>query len=136
MNESSLLQSLGQVPLSDAANVFRDHLRGAVRQMITDVMAQEVNELCGAKHHPTDGDTFRNGSTPGRVIYEGQREEVVRPRVRQRQANGSTREIQLASYQAASCPEQLRGVDHYSDGGRGQYSRSRQSPRTWRSWSR
>lgn len=108
MNESSLLQSLGQVPPSDAANVFRDHLRGAVRQMITDVMAQEVNELCGAKHHPTDGDTFRNGSTPGRVIYEGQREEVVRPRVRQRQANGSTREIQLASYQAASCPEQLR----------------------------
>lgn len=108
MNESSLLQSLGQVPSSDAGNVFRDHLRGAVRQMICDVMAEEVVELCGTKHQPSGGDMFRNGSSPGRVIYEGQREEVVRPRVRKRQSDGSTQEVQLASYQAACCPEQLR----------------------------
>jgi len=76
--------------------------------MICDVMAEEVSELCGTKHQPLGGDVFRNGSSPGRVIYEGQREEVLRPRVRQRQADGSTREVQLASYHAASCPEQLR----------------------------
>ena len=108
MNESTLLQSLGQVSASDASGVFRDHLRGAVRQMICDVMAEEVIELCGTKHQPLGGDVFRNGSSPGRVIYEGRREEVVRPRVRQRQPDGSTREVQLASYQAANCPDQLR----------------------------
>jgi putative transposase len=107
MNKSNLLQSLGQVSASDAGDVFRDHLRGAVRQMICDVMAEEVMDLCGTKHQPIGGDVFRNGSSPGRVIYEGQREEVVRPRVRQRQSDGSTREVQLASYRAASCPEEL-----------------------------
>lgn len=108
MNESNLLQSLGQVSASDAGDVFRDHLRGAVRQMICDVMAEEVMDLCGTKHQPVGGNVFRSGSSPGRVIYEGQREEVVRPRVRRRQPDGSTREVRLASYQAASCPNQLR----------------------------
>jgi putative transposase len=108
MNESSLFQSLGQVSASDASDVFRDHLRGALRQVICDVMAEEVMELCGTKHQPAGGDVFRSGSSPGRVIYEGQREEVVRPRVRRRQADGTTREVPLASYQAASCPDQLR----------------------------
>jgi putative transposase len=108
MNKSTLLQSLGQVSASDAGDVFRDHLRGAVRQMICDVMAEEVTDLCGTKHQPDGGDVFRNGSSPGRVIHEGRREEVVRPRVRQRQPDGSTREVPLASYRAASCPEELR----------------------------
>jgi transposase-like protein len=76
--------------------------------MISDVMAEEVNELCGPKHQPVDGDLFRSGSSSGRVIYEGQREEISRPRVRQRNDKGNTSEIRLASYQAASSPEQLR----------------------------
>ena len=48
--------------------------------MITDVMAEEVTALCGAKHQPTDETHFRAGSSPGRVIYEGQREPVIRAR--------------------------------------------------------
>jgi len=108
MNDSNLLQALGQVSSSEASEVFRDHLRGLVRRMISDVMAQEVTELCGPKHQPGGGDVFRNGSSPGRVIYEGSREDIVRPRVRQRNEDGSTSEVSLASYQAASCPMQLR----------------------------
>ena len=38
MNESSLLQSLGQVSAGDAAEIFRDHLRGCVRELICEVM--------------------------------------------------------------------------------------------------
>ena len=34
MNDSNLLQTLGQVSSSEASEVFRDHLRGLVRQMI------------------------------------------------------------------------------------------------------
>ena len=79
MDESKLLQSLGQVSSSEAGVVFRDYLRGCVRQMLSDVMAAEVTELCGAKHRPSDSDHFRSGSSPGRVLHEGQREDVKAP---------------------------------------------------------
>ncbi len=93
MTESNLLQSLGQVSSEEAGEIFRNHLRGCVREMICDVMAFEVSELCGPKHSPADGDIFRAGSSPGRILYEGEREEIVRPRVRQRQADGSSQEV-------------------------------------------
>ena len=48
------------------------------------------------------------GNSPGRVIFEGQREDVVRPRVRQRQANDSTIEVLLTSYESARNPERLQ----------------------------
>ncbi len=108
MHESNLLQLLGQVSTGEAAEIFREHLRGCVREMICEVMAAEVTELCGTKHAPSGGEVFRSGSSPGRVILEGQREDVVRPRVRQRQANGSTTEVPLASYESACNPEHLQ----------------------------
>ena len=109
MNESNLLQTLGQVSSGSAGEVFRDHLRGMVRQMITDVIAEEVTELCGPKHRPTGGDFYRAGTAPGSVIHEGQREAIVRPRVRKfNVAYGSNQEFALATYEAARCPEQLR----------------------------
>ena len=44
--ESNLYPSLGQVSSEDAGQIFREHLRGCVRQMISEVMAAEVSELC------------------------------------------------------------------------------------------
>ena len=109
MDESNLLQLLGQVSVGEASEIFRDHLRGCVREMICEVMAAEVTALCGPKHAPSGGDVFRSGSRTGRVIFEGQREDVVRPRVRQRQASGSTTEVPLPSPTAPSTapPEKL-----------------------------
>lgn len=107
MNESMLLQTLGQVSTDKAGEVFRTHLRGVVLNMISEVMAREVSELCGPKHHPSESDIYRNGTAGGRVIVEGQREEVVRPRVRQRSKDGKTSEVPLETYQAANCPAQL-----------------------------
>ena len=108
MNEVSLLESLGQVSSSQTGQVFRDFLRGHVREMICEVMAAEVTELCGPKHHPTSEDHFRAGTSTGRVLVEGDQEEVVRPRVRQRAADGTSREVELASYKAAKDPQQLQ----------------------------
>lgn len=108
MDESSLLQVLGQVSVGEAAEIFRNHLRGCVREMICEVMAAEVTELCGPKHSPKGDVVFRSGSSPGRVIFEGQREDVIRPRVRERQASGATTEVPLASYESARNPEQLQ----------------------------
>lgn len=108
MSESNLLQLLGQVSAADAGEVFRDHLRGCVRTMISDVMAAEVHELCGPKHLPAGGDTYRAGSSPGRVLVEGEREEVTRPRVRRRQTDGRSQEVPLATYRSACDPQQLQ----------------------------
>ncbi len=41
-------------------------------------MATEVTELYRTKHSPAREAYFRSGSSPGRVIFEGKREEVVR----------------------------------------------------------
>ncbi len=107
MDDRNLFQMLGQVSGGEAAQVFRDHLRGFVRQMICEVMAAEVEELCGPKHQPTSGERFRAGSSSGRVLVDGEREEVVRPRVRERKGS-STAEVTLASYESASNPEELQ----------------------------
>ena len=97
MNEVSLLQSLGQVSASQSGQVFREFLRGHVREMICEVMAAEVTELCGPKHAPSPSDHYRAGTSPGRVLYEGEREEVIRPRVRCKSDDGASHEVDLAS---------------------------------------
>ncbi len=104
----NLFQTLGQVSSDEVGQVFRDHIRGCVRQMISEVMASEVSELCGPKHHPDQSDHFRAGTSSGRVLLEGEREEVVRPRVRKRNNDGSSEEVVLATYQAAGDPAQLQ----------------------------
>jgi transposase-like protein len=42
------------------------------------------------------------------VLYEGEREEVVRPRVRQQSGDGTSCEVELATYRVAKDPQQLR----------------------------
>jgi transposase-like protein len=76
--------------------------------MISEVMAAEVHELCGPKHLPAGGDTYRAGSSPGRVLVDGEREEVTRPRVRRQQPDGSSQEVPLATYRSACDPQQLQ----------------------------
>jgi len=109
MDDCNIFETLGQVSSGEAGVIFRNFLRGSVRQMISEVMAEEVNELCGPKHHPNDSGYVRAGSSPGRVLVDGEREEVVRPRVRQSTQSAKPREVQLASYRAACDPEQLTG---------------------------
>ena len=75
--------------------------------MICEVMAAEVSELCGKKHSPVSADTFRAGTATGRVLVEGEREEVIRPRVRKRHADGSSSEVHVESYASANDPQQL-----------------------------
>jgi putative transposase len=59
MNEVSLLQSLGQVSASQSGEVFRDLLRGQMREMICEVIAAEVTELFGPMHSPSGSDHYR-----------------------------------------------------------------------------
>jgi transposase-like protein len=107
MDDLTLIETLGQVSSSEAGSIFRNFLRGGVRQMICEVMAAEVNELCGPKHGPNDSDFVRAGSSTGRVIAYGQREDLVRPRVRRQDGSGKQSEVKLETYQAANNPEEL-----------------------------
>ena len=105
MNEASLLESLGQVSASGTGQIFGDFLRGYVRERICEVMAAEVTELCGPKYTPSKSTYYRAGSSPGRVLYQGEREDVVHPWGRRKSAEGG--EVELAS-RIANDPEQLR----------------------------
>lgn len=102
MNEGSMLQVLGQVSAEEAGEVFREYLRGATREILAGVMAEEVRTLCGAAYHPREEREFqRAGSAQGYAYVESRREDIVRPRVRQRVGDERTEEVTLESYRAA-----------------------------------
>ncbi|TWU48742.1 hypothetical protein Poly51_46450 [Rubripirellula tenax] len=42
------------------------------------------------------------------MLYEGEREDVIRPRVRQNSGDGPTHEVELATYRVAKDPQQLQ----------------------------
>ncbi len=111
MSQSSLFEQLGQVAASEAGGVFRDYLPGAVRQMLVEVMAAEVEELTGPKYRPNDDRVHRRaGSAGGQVLYEGRGETIKRPRVRRVAEDGSTKEVQLETYLAAQEPSALQAA--------------------------
>ena len=108
MDKSTLIAQLGQVDAQTAGKIFREYLRGSVRQMLAAVMAEEVAELTGEKYRPeVDSSFYRAGSAKGQVILEGDRETVQRPRVRQRKESGTTKEVRLETYAAAQEPSKL-----------------------------
>ena len=68
MNEDkgTMLEELGQVQTEEVGRVFREYLRGVTREILTEVMAQEVSELCGPAYHPDkEAVCYRAGSVPG-----------------------------------------------------------------------
>lgn len=102
MDKGSFLEVLGQVSAQEVGEVFRQYLRGATREILAGVMAEEVTKLCGAAYHPReDGEYYRAGSADGYAYVESRREDIVRPRVRQRVEDNRTEEVGLASYAAA-----------------------------------
>lgn len=108
MDQFSVLRSLGQIDSSEAGRVFREFLRGQVRQSLVNIMAEEVRQLCGPKYHPAaDADCRRAGTADGVVLVEGRREKIVRPRVRRTNSDGSTEEACLETYASARESGQL-----------------------------
>ncbi len=134
MDQSKLIEQLGQADARETGGIFREYLRGAVRAMIADVMGAEVDELCGVKYHPDiEAEHQRAGSADGLVVWQRQRENVLdfdiandpfaglsnaeggidnaalikRPRVRRKRENGSSEEVRLKSYESARRREEL-----------------------------
>lgn len=101
MDKSNLQDLLWQVPAADVGSAFRLILRQTTRNMILEVMAQEVTDLCGLPYHPRPGAACRRaGSAPGQLLVDGRTEAVRRPRIRRPNAAGEE-EMPLVSYEAA-----------------------------------
>ena len=85
----------------EATNLFNELIRGSVRQAFWQMMSDEVESLCGPSYRPDSGSEYRRaGSERGRVYLDGEKEDIVRPRVR----HDENREVTLDSYKAASSP--------------------------------
>lgn len=108
MNEYDVTMLLMQTENVELGAVFRDAMRGVARQTLLRVFAAETEALCGALYQPdAASDCYRAGSAGGTVLHEGRREEVRRPRVRRKKADGASEEVRLRSYEAAREPGHL-----------------------------
>ncbi len=109
MDNSNVLEVLGQADFGSAGEIFRDYIRTATRDMIMDVMASELEQLCGPRYRPdADSDFVRAGTAEGYVYIEAEREQITRPRVRRENPDGTTSEAELESYTAAQDRGELR----------------------------
>ena len=97
MNEYDVTMLLMQAEDGDLGVVFRDCMRGMARKTLLRVFAAETEALCGALYQPdSDSDCYRAGSASGAVLHEGREEEVRRPRVRRKKAEGGSEEGAVA----------------------------------------
>lgn len=89
-----------------AAELFNEMMRQATRAALFEMMAEEVETLCGPRYRPDPGSSCHRAGTEKGVAYlDGGKEEIVRPRVRH-ETDG---EVSLASYRAASDQHGLFG---------------------------
>jgi putative transposase len=110
MSDSTTLENLRQAEPGEAAHLFREELRSRVRYAMLGLIEEEVEALCGAKYDPTNGSGFfRAGSAPSSVYFEGRKEAIKRPRVREITEQG-TQEVTLKTLQAAKDPEEWEAV--------------------------
>jgi len=93
MDNLNLIEALGQVSTGEAGKVFRGFFRGAAYMIFAEVMAAEVDQLCGPKHQPNEGEMFRAGSSSGKVLLHEEHETITRPRVRKTETNGTTGDV-------------------------------------------
>lgn len=88
----------------ESAELLKGVLRTSVREAFWQVMAEEVDSLCGPRYDPDPGSCYhRAGSETGSVYLGGDREKIRRPRVRHETAG----ETHLDSYRAASSQQGL-----------------------------
>jgi len=104
VNHETLKEAFMQGDGKEASEIFNAMMRQAVRAGLYEMMAEEVESLCGPRYRPDPDSPFRRaGSEKGVAYLDGGREAVVRPRVR-RDGGG---EVELDSYRAASSQRNL-----------------------------
>ena len=104
MDYERLKESFLQGEEREAAQMFREMMRGAVRAGLLEAMREEVEAICGPRYRPDPESRLRRaGSEKGIAYMDGGKEEIIRPRVREK----GGKEVRLATYEAASSPQGL-----------------------------
>ena len=99
MNHEKLKAAFVQGGERESTELFNELIRGSVREAFWQMMAEEVEALCGPRYRPENTSEYRRGGSEcGRVYLGGEKEEIRRPRVRH-QDDG---EVPLETYRAAS----------------------------------
>ena len=102
MNHEKLKEAFLQGREREAAELFRQMMKGVVRLGLFEAMKEEVDSLCGRRYQPDPhSDYQRAGSERGIAYLDGEKESVIRPRVRSKEGS----ELRLATYEAASSPK-------------------------------
>ncbi len=108
MDNGTVYEILKQAKTSDVSEAFRSYLRVATRQMLIDVMSEEVSLLCGRRQHPLpDAEYVRAGSAEGYAYIDTHREQIKRPRVRRQGDEGTSSEVSLSSYKLSQDKSEL-----------------------------
>lgn len=99
MTVNTVREVFVQASDEEAKDIFDELLRKSVRLGLLEALEEEVNTLCGKKHHPNqESPYYRAGSEKGSFYGHGKKEEIVRPRVREKDGG----EVKLKVYEAAS----------------------------------
>jgi len=99
MTHEKLREAFVQGGAREATDLFNEVIRGCVREAFWQIMADEVESLCGKRYRPDPDCSFqRAGSETGSVYLDGEKETIRRPRVR----HENDGEVRLESYRAAS----------------------------------
>jgi transposase-like protein len=100
--ETTKQQLLQGNNLAEHGQLLRDHLRQAVRGALGELMAEEVEALCGARYRPEAGTLYRRGGNEEGIVYvAGRKEAIERPRVRRQRGDGREEEAGLCTYRQA-----------------------------------
>lgn len=104
MKETELRKELMQASEEEARELVKNLMRQSVRQGLLEALKEEVNLLCGQRHHPDpESEYYRAGSEQGVIYSESGKEPLKRPRVRHKEQG----EVVLEVYRAASDPKNL-----------------------------
>ena len=104
MNHETLKDAFLQGDEKAASELFNEMMRKSVRLGLLEALEAEVSALCGPKYRPEAESPYtRAGSEKGSAYINGQKEEIIRPRVRHEDKG----EITLDTYRAARSQRNL-----------------------------
>ncbi len=81
-----------QADVADETNPFLLMMRATLRDVAEKMLKEEVDKLCGPSYYPRTESPFRRAGTEvGVCSADGRKENLLRPRLRLRSADGKVR---------------------------------------------
>jgi len=109
MDRMELFEVVMQANSEDYAQVMEEFFVGAERFCMIEAMIEEVRSLCGPSHRRGNASGFvRAGSAKGGFFATESYQEILRPRVRHKEEDGTSSEVRLKTYEAGRSGDGLR----------------------------